>query len=104
MHLQKFLHLPSTRQRNDGHHENQFEAQASPVIFPTHELKASSSHADRFFKTAVLACALFAAIAAGPALSPQIAPPSPSSKPVGTWGRTTGTATYIRIRPGVQTP
>lgn len=104
MHLQKYLHLPSTRQRNDGHHENQIEAQASPVIFPTHELKVSSSKGDRFFKTAVLACALFASFGASQVLSPQTALAKPSDKPVGTWGRTTGSATYIRIRPGVQTP
>ena len=105
MHLQKFLHLPSTRQRNDGHHENQFEAFASPVIFPTKELKAASSHQDRFFKTAVLVCALFASFAASQVLAPQTAQAKPATeKPVGTWGRTTVNASYIRIRPGVQTP
>ena len=105
MHLQNFLHLPSTRQRNDGHHENQFEVFASPVIFPTHELKAASSYQDRFFKTAVLACALFASFATSQVLSPQVAQAKPTiEKPVGTWGHTTAAAAYIRIRPGVQTP
>jgi len=105
MHLQKFLHLPSTRQRNDGQHENQFETIVSSKIFPTHELKVVSSHQDRFFKTAALACAIFASFAASQILSPQVAQAKQSAdKPVGTWGRTTASSTYIRIRPGVQTP
>lgn len=104
MHLQKFLHLPSTRQRNDGHHENQFETQVSPVIFPTHELKATSAR-NSFFKTAVVALAFSASFVGGQAFSPNVAHAKPSvEKPVGTWGRTTPASSYIRIRPGVQTP
>jgi cell wall-associated NlpC family hydrolase len=111
MHLQnsrhaRTLHLPSTRQRNDGHHENQSEASGfpafgSPVIFPTHFMKHIS-------QSAAVALAV-AAFCATPFLNPQAAQAKPSAKssagkPVGTWGRTTGSSTYIRIRPGTQTP
>jgi len=114
MHLQKFLHLPSTRQRNDGHHENQFEASASPVIFPTHELKVLSLHPvsrnrakrkNRLFKTAVLALTLAASTVAPQVFNSPAAQAKPTSnKPVGTWGRTVAASSYIRIRPGTQTP
>ena len=108
MHLQKFLHLPSTRQRNDGHHENQFEAFASPVIFPTHELKVLSLHSkrkNRLFKTAALAFTLAVSAIAPQVLTSPAAQAKPASnKPVGTWGRTVAASSYIRIRPGTQTP
>ena len=109
MHLQKFLHLPSTRQRNDGHHENQFEAPASPVIFPTHELKVlslqSASRKNRLFKTAVLALTIAASTVAPQVFNSPAAQAKPTAgKPVGTWGRTVAASSYIRIRPGTQTP
>ncbi len=80
MHLQKFLHLP-TRQRHDGHHEKFISRNTGrPSV-----LKSS------------VPFALSAAI-----LLPGIAKADP--KPVGTWGWTTANGTYIRIRPGQQTP
>lgn len=105
MHLQKLrssnaLHLPSTRQRNDGFHENHFEDQTSSLIFP---LQYSKTCLESLRKYAAIA-AVFAALAAPQMLNLQTAHAQNSSKPVGTWGRTTGNATYMRIRPGVQTP
>lgn len=118
MHLQKLrsssvLRMPSTRQRNDGLHENQSETPISSLIFPTsgsHPMQYSKStralapsRIGKLFKTAAFA-AVLAAFTAPQVLTPQAAYAKPSAKPVGTWGRTTGSSTYIRIRPGTQTP
>jgi cell wall-associated NlpC family hydrolase len=106
MHLQKLrqsgaLHLPSTRQRNDGHHENRHEAPRSSLISTTQLMK-------KYTQTAAIAVAV-ATFCAPQLFSPQTAQAKPAAKsatakPVGTWGRTTGSSTYIRIRPGTQTP
>ncbi len=110
MHLQKLrqtsaLHLPSTRQRNDGLHENQsedssFSASNSSMIFPTRFLKPCSKAAIAVAVATFCATQLF---------NPQTTQAKPAAKsaaakPVGTWGRTTGSSTYVRIRPGAQTP
>lgn len=105
MDLQKLrsqdaLHLSSTRQRNDGFHENHFEGNSSSLIFP---LQYSKTCLESLRKFAAIA-AVFAAFAAPQMLDLQPAHAQKASKPVGTWGRTTGSATYIRIRPGTQTP
>lgn len=84
MRLQTNLHLP-TRQRLDGHHE--MPTAISPPAFPQ----------SSFLKQAVM-LVLPAAIL----LAPHAA--SADTKPVGVWGWTTGSATYVRIRPGAQTP
>lgn len=113
MQLQKLrstraLHLPSTRQRNDGLHENQSETPLSSLIF-LHQSQCSKfvptrSIFGKLFKTAALA-ALFTAGAALPIFAPRAAFAQTSAqKIVGTWGKSTGSATYIRIRPGIQTP
>jgi cell wall-associated NlpC family hydrolase len=85
MRLQIDLHLP-TRQRNDGHHETQTS------LRPLHPRRIRS-----------LITRSLAATAAVTTISlPHTASADP--KPVGTWGWTTGSATYVRIRPGSQTP
>lgn len=81
MRLQSNLHLP-TRQRNDGHHETPTFRRTPPSVVAV---------------PALILCASTSAI-----LLPGTAQAEP--KPVGTWGWTTGSATYIRIRPGTQTP
>lgn len=105
MHLQKLrflsaLHLPSTRQRNDGFHENHFEINVSTLIFP---MQHSKTPLETLRKIAAIAVT-FAIFTAPQVFDLQSAQAKPSSKPVGTWGRTTGSATYVRVRPGTQTP
>jgi cell wall-associated NlpC family hydrolase len=85
MRLQIDLHLP-TRQRNDGHHETQTS------------LRLQLS---RRIRSLILRSLIASASAVAISL-PHAASADP--KPVGTWGWTTGSATYVRIRPGSQTP
>jgi cell wall-associated NlpC family hydrolase len=91
MRLQNDLHLP-TRQRHDGHHE----ISGNEPALKESTLRRSSSQSLRIAR----AGAIF--MPAATALIMVAAHAEP--KPVGTWGWTSGSATYMRIRPGQQTP
>lgn len=84
MRLQTFLHLLPTRHRNDGHHENYIS-------------RISSRNGRKSLQKSSTVIALSTL-----AITMPLAKAEP--KPVGTWGWTTGGATYVRIRPGQQTP
>lgn len=102
------LHLPSTRQRNDGLHENHIETPLSSLIFPDQCSKSVPTRAGlgKLFKTAALAALFTAGAIALPMFDTPtaFAQSATLQQPVGTWGTSTGSASYIRIRPGVQTP
>jgi cell wall-associated NlpC family hydrolase len=88
MRLQTNLRLP-TRQRLDGHHEMR------KAIFYQISTRTFSQ---RVFSQRAFMLTLPAAAV----LAPRAA--SADQKPIGVWGWTTGSATYVRIRPGAQTP
>ena len=90
MRLQSFLHLP-TRQRNDGHHETP-TSRRTLICRP----QSSSKFPAQITKSFLLCLPATAILLPGSA--------SADPKPVGTWGWSTGSATYVRIRPGTQTP